>query len=183
MMENNTIYQQKDISWIVNVIFYLATALLALVVVSYGIFYVKAKMQVTKIARIDEKIALYGTPEQKEHEAKVYDYKKKIDDFAVLIADHKMSSNVFSFLEAKTLPGVAFFSLTLSGPEGQARLAGEAQDMATLGKQFGLFEDSQEYIKNISVVNSQIAPSGNIAFVFNIDLEPEIFKYGAQFAK
>ena len=176
-MENNTIYQQKDRSWIADVLFYLAFAALALVVFFYAVFFLKAQMQFNQIAKIDEKISAYGTSEQKEHEQQIHDYKKRIDDFAGLLENHGMSSNIFSFLEANTLAGVVFSGFTLSGPDRQMRLSGEAQDMQTLGRQFGIFEASKEYVDTITVFNSQTLPSKKTAFVFNLSLKPKMFEY------
>src|SRR3989338_9996159 len=172
-METNTIYQQKDRSWMVNVAFYFPAAALALAIFSYAVFYVKTQLQIQKIAAIDRKIAVYGTQEQKQHEAQVFDYKKKIDDFALVVDNHAMSSNIFTFLEANTLPGLAFSSFSMSGLQHEIRLSGEADDMAVLGKQFGVFEENKEHIRHISVLNSKVTALGKIAFTFNIDLRSE----------
>lgn len=181
-MENNTVYQEKGRSWMVDVAFYLAAAVLLSLLFLYGIFSVKASLQIQKISRIDEKISVYGTQEQKQHEEKVYDYKKKIDDFALAIGEHAMSSNVFTFLEANTLPGVVFSTIATSLGSREVRLSGEAQDMAVLGWQFAKFENNKEYIRHINVLNSQIMPSGRLGFVFTLDVEPAFFEYGTPFS-
>ena len=44
------------------------------------------------------------TPEeQKEYEKEVFDYKKQIDNFAAIMGNHKIASNVFVFIEQTTL--------------------------------------------------------------------------------
>lgn len=178
-MQNNVVYQQQDRSWMINVVFYLMLAGFVLVIFLYGIFYFKVSIVTRATAVIEEKISAYGTEEQKQHEQQVFDYKKKIDDFVVLLGAHKMSSNIFNFLEAKTLPNIVFSDFTMSETRNEIRLLGEADTMATLSQQFTILESATDYIKNISVLNSQIAPSGRIAFVFNISLDPGIFAYGA----
>ena len=178
-MQHNVVYQQKDNSWMINSAFYLMLAGLILVMFLYGVFYIKVVMESQTIAAIDEKIAVYGTDQQKQHEKEVLDYKKNIDAFATLLAAHKMSSNIFTFLEIKTLPNVVFSSFTMSESRNEIRLTGEADTMATLSRQFTILEGSADYIQNISVLNSQVIPSGKIGFVFNISLNPGIFAYGA----
>lgn len=163
-----------------NVVFYLAIAGLVLVIFAYGILFFKVYMGNQKIADIDKKISIYGTQEQKQHEQEVFDYKKKIDDFALLLNGHKISSNIFTFMEAKTVPNVVFLGFTMSQTRSEIRLSGESDTMATLSRQFQVLENSKEYIKSISVLNSQIAPSGKIAFVFNIFLDEKLFDYGYQ---
>lgn len=162
----------------INVVFYLMFAGFIVVIFLYGIFYFKVSKANQAIFAIEEKISAYGTPEQKEHEQQVFDYKKKIDDFAVLVANHKMSSNIFTFLEAGTLPNVVFSGFTLSQAESEIRLSGEADSMATLSRQFEVLESNKKYVQSLSVLNSQITPAGKMAFVFNIVLKPEIFSYG-----
>lgn len=176
-MENNTIYQQKDRSWVWDGALYAAIALFLLALFSYGVFYLKAWIEFKQISAIDEKIALYGTPEQKKHEGQVYDYKKKIDDFAGLLKNHAMPSNVFSFLEANTLEGVAFSGFTFSGARNEMRLSGEAQNMQILGRQFSVFEAEKKYVGGIKVFNSQTLPTGKVSFVFSLSLKPELLAY------
>ena len=161
----------------ITVVFYVFFALLILAIFSYGVFWVKAYMESQQIAAIDKKIAVYGSSTQKDHEKEVFDYKKKIDDFAALLASHKMSSNIFTFIESTAQPNVWFSGFTMSESTNEIRLAGEAQDMATLSKQFAVFENSKQQVNDITVLNSQVAPSGRVDFVLNISLNPDIFKY------
>lgn len=164
----------------IHVVFYVAAAALVLVIFSYAAFYVKTYIEKQKMAALDQKIALYGNGQQKQDEKTVLDQQKKINDFTKLIQNHKISSNVFTFLEANTLPGVVFSSLNMSQITNELRLSGEADSMATLGKQFTIFENATKYIQNISVLNSQTAASGKTGFVLNISLEPSIFTYANQ---
>ena len=177
MMNNDVLYQEKDRAWMINVIFYVACVILGLVIFTYAIFYFKAYMGNQEIMNIDKNISLYGTTDQKQQEAQVFDYKKKIDDFAGLLANHTMSSNIFTFLETNTLPGVIFSGFTLSTQKDEIRLSGQADNLSALGKQFTAFEHNKDSVQSISVVNSQIASSGKINFVFNISLDQKIFAY------
>ena len=163
----------------ITVVFYVFFALLILAIFSYGVFWIKAYMVNQEIAAIDKKIAVYGSADQKSHEQQVFDYKKKIDDFATLLASHKMSSNIFGFIESTAQPNVWFSGFTMSQTTNEIRLAGEAQDMATLSKQFAVFENSKDQVNSITVLNSQVAPSGRVDFVLNISLNPDIFNYQA----
>lgn len=176
-MSDNVIYQQKDNSWMVNVLFYFMVAALVLVIFLYTIFSFKVYREGQKITDIEKKISVYGSQEEKEHEKQVFDDKKKIDDFASLIAEHKLSANIFNFLEANTLPGVVFSSFAMSSVKNELRLSGQSGDMATLGRQFQTFEHDKAYIKSISLLTTQTDASGKIAFVFNVSLDPKIFTW------
>ncbi len=164
-------------SWWISAIFYGAVALLTAIIFWQAVFSFKTYVYQKKIAQVTEKIAAYTTPEQIAQEREVFAHKKKIDDFATIIANHKISSNIFTFIESVTLPSVWFSSLNMSEASNEIRLVGETESMETLSKQFNVFEGNKEHVKNITVLNSQVSSSGRINFILNISLEPNIFKY------
>jgi len=174
----NALYQlkNKQPSWI-NPVFYFACLLLGAVIFCYGIFFFKTYLQQQKIDELAMKIATYGTPEDKMAENKVIEYKKKIDDFALLLAGHKISLKMFNFIEEKTLPDVWFSSISASGTKNEVTLIGQAATGETLSRQMGVFEDSKEYVKNISLLSSQFGEKGSINFTVGMALEPKLFSY------
>ena len=160
--------------------FYSVWFLLVVSVACYGMFFVKAYLRQQEISAIDKKIAVYGSSEQKEHEKQVFAYKKKIEDFAKIIENHTISSQVFAFIEKVTLPNVWFSNFSLSESGNQIVLSGETENLETLSRQIDAFEKNKEYVLGISVANSQVSPGGRIVFVLNLLLEPKIFNYGNQ---
>ncbi len=162
--------------WI-TVVFYVMVILLIVAATCYGILAFKVYFYHQKISEIRTSISAYGTPEEKAYEKLVFDNKQQVDDFTTIINDHKISSNVFNFIESNTLPSVWFFSFNMSETNNELRLAGEAENMEMLSRQFKIFETSTDYIKNISVLNSQVAPSGRPNFTLSITLNPNIFDY------
>jgi len=160
-----------------DVIFYSFLAVLITIIASYLIFEYKSHLLRTKIKEVDAKIALYGTEEQKEYEKEVFDYKKQIDNFAAIMGNHKIASNVFVFIEQNTLPNVWFSAFNMSQVTGEIRLSGEAESMEALSRQGQLFEKNKEYVKGITVLNSQAQTTGRVKFILNISLDPKIFNY------
>ena len=122
---------------------------------------------------MEQRCSLY----QKSYADKVSIYKQKIDDFASIINSHKISSNVFSFIEEKTLPNVWFSSFNMAQGTNEMRVSGEAESLATLSRQVNFFEGSQDYIKGISVLSSQVDETGRVKFLINLLLNPKIFEY------
>ena len=168
--------KNKESIWM-NTAFYMAITLLVAVVFSYGIFSFKVSLENQKIVEVDNRIATYGTEQQKIAERSVFEYKKKIDDFAVLVASHKISSNVLTFVEEKTLPNVWFSNFSMSDSTNILKLTGEAENMEVFGRQVGVFEQNQDYIKNISVLDSQLDSNGKAKFSISFFLEPKVFNY------
>jgi hypothetical protein len=162
--------------WI-DLFWYGVMAATVIVVVCYVILEFKVYFYTNKINQLNDKIAAYSTPEEKAYEKEVFGYKKKIDDFTTLLASHRISSNIFSFIENNTLPNVWFSSFTMTSASNEIRLSGEAETMEALSRQFKIFETSKDYIKGISVLNSQVSSAGRINFILNVTLDPKIFTY------
>ena len=177
-MDFSLFYQLRndEFKWS-TVIFYVALASLVIVVFCYGVFAVKAYIQDQKIGELDKKILELQTRQNKESEKVVLVYKKKMDAFNAIIDGHKISSNFFAFIEKKTLPEVWFSSLTVSEESNEINLVGEAKNMETLSSQIRIFEESKDYVKGITVLNSQVAEQGKIRFTLNFALESKLFAY------
>lgn len=168
-------HQIEAEGWKMVVLLYFVLALLTASVFSYGAFFLKAYVLRQKINGIDKEIAAYGTQKQKEQESRVLDYKKKIDDFAAIFGERKVASNIFGFLEEKTLPSVWFFGFDFSQASSEARLLGEAENMEALSRQTRLFEENKDLVKSVNVVNAQTISGGKIRFVLSLSFEPKIF--------
>ena len=126
-MEFNQDVKNKS-AW-TDALFYSSVAILVATVFFYGIFLAKSYLENQKIVQLDKKIAVYGTSDQRKYEEEVFDYKKKIDDFAAIFSNHKISSNMLSFIERNTLPTVWFSSFDMSEAINEIRLLGEADSM------------------------------------------------------
>ena len=150
-------------------------ALLMLLVYTYSLIAIKVYLQSQKIDEINRQMIESGFYQQKTDERMVLDYKKKIDDYNSILGNHKISSNIFDFIEKNTLPKIWFSNFDLSQPANSINLSGEADDMETLGRQIQVFEKKQDFVKKIKVFSSQIEPTGKVRFTLNISLDPAIF--------
>ncbi len=168
--------KNKDSLW-VSVIFYFLCAFLVALIFSYSVITFKVRLQNQEMNELDNRIATYGMSQKKIYEKKIIDYKKKIDDFGLIINNRKISSNIFSFIEENTLPNIWFSNLNILQSANEIKLSGEAENMETLSNQIQVFERSQDYIKNINILNSQVEPSGKINFILSLSLDPKIFTY------
>src|SRR3989344_22634 len=178
-MEFNFYQIKNRETWWVDAIFYMAGALLAIAIFCYCILAIKIYFQRQQIAAINEKISQYGTPQDKEREKNVLGYKKNIDDFLFILGKHALSSNILVFIENNTLPEVWFSNFNMSEAINELRLSGEAKDMEALSRQLLVFEQSRDYVKKVTVVNSKtLAGTANkVVFLVDISLNPAIFKY------
>lgn len=167
-------FKEKEVS--VRYIFLLSLAYFIIVIFSYLIILLKMYIQENEIATLQKDASSYTTDQQKTYEDKFSQYKKKISDFSTLVNDHKVSSNVFSFLEEKTFPNVWFYDFSLLEDTSELSLSGEAKDADTFSKQIAVFEKSS-YVKSVNVLDSRPSDNGGILFTLKISLDPKIFDY------
>jgi hypothetical protein len=174
-MDFGVIYQLKTKNYLwVNAVLYGSFALLMGSVICFFIFDAKISSLQDKLTEARKMTASMGTPVQKDLEKKVFDYQKKIDDFAVIIGNHKIPSNVFSLLEKLTLPNVWFYSISINNSAANIQLSGEAETQGTLTQQIAILEGS-DLVDTVSNLSSGITESGRIKFNLNLVLNPSAY--------
>lgn len=177
-MDFSSLYQLKDKKfWWTNIVFYAVLTFLLITGLCYFFLLYQGYLQNQKIAELNTKILEYGNDSQKASERKILDYKKKIDDFTILLNDHRFSLNVYDFIEQKTLPNVWFLSFNVSAVKNEINLSGEAENMEALSNQLNVFEGTRDYINDIGVLGSQVTDSGRVSFTLRLSLNPKIFDY------
>lgn len=159
---------------LIDVSFYIISALMVSLVICYFIFSAKIYLQRTEIQKIQKEIILAGTPEQKQKEEYVFATQKKINDFAALLQERKKTSNIFSFIEKNSLPEVWFSKFSVSQKNNEIGLDGETENDLLLSKQISIFEKSP-YVKKIVSLRSGSSESGKTSFSISLALDPSLF--------
>jgi len=162
--------------WWVDVVFYFIISLLIATVFCYLIFIVKIYFQESKIKDFEASLATVGTDEQKEMEKQIFEHQKKINNYVPLIKDHRISSNVFAFLEQNTLPKVWFSRFSMGGKDANITLSGEAGSVEIFSRQISVLEES-EYLTKITVLGTTIGEQDRINFNLALSLDPKIFTF------
>jgi len=169
-------FKNKD-SLLVNTVFYFSCAILIVIIFGYLALEVKVYIQNQGIDEINKRMVGYSLYQQRIDENSIIDYKKKIDDFSLIIKNHKVSSNVFNFIEENTMSNVWFSNFDMSQSTYEIKLSGEAENIETLSDQIQTFENNKDNVKNINVLNSRVDANGKIRFLLSISLNPEIYSY------
>ncbi len=174
-MSFDIIYQlkTKKFWWLDTILYFTLTILIATVII-YFIFYIKIPFQEEKLQDLEKDLATTGLPQQKELERKVFEYQKKINDFSTLLGAHKISSNVFKFIEQSTFPNVWFSSFSLTLKESQVKLAGETEDTLVLARQISFLKE-KEFIRDVKLSNFSLGEEGRVGFNLVLSLNPQIF--------
>ena len=97
MVDFQQIHQTKTTaSFWIDFLFYFVCYLLAVAVICFAIFSLKAYFLHQNINDLDQKIAAAGTSTQKQEEKDLITYKKRVEDFTSLINGHTISLNIFN---------------------------------------------------------------------------------------
>ena len=176
MINLSDFFKNKD-SLLVNTVFYFSCAILIVIIFGYLALEVKVYIQNQGIDEINKRMVGYSLYQQRIDENSIIDYKKKIDDFSLIIKNHKVSSNVFNFIEENTMSNVWFYNFDMSQSTYEIKLSGEAENIETLSDQIQTFENNKDNVKNINVLNSRVDANGKIRFLLSISLNPEIYSY------
>ena len=177
MVYFNHSYKDEDKSLRMSYLFYFATILLAATVLSYLVFNFKVQFQEKLIGQVENASLSLRSGERQAYNKKVLDYKKKIDDFAEVLDSHRISSNLFDFIEKNTLKNVWFSDFSIQEIANEIVLSGESSDMKTVSNQVDIFEKSKNYVLKVNVLDYQINTTGKVNFSLNISLNPEAFNY------
>ena len=170
-------FQLKDKKpWWADVVFYVVSSLLVVLVFSYGVLMIKNYQQKQEILLLDARLKDTRSSEEKKQEAEVLRYQKKIADFSLLIKNHTFASNVFGFIEKNTVLDVWLKQFVMDQKSSQIQLSGQADSMESFSRQVANLENN-EYIKSIGVISSFIDDSKRVDFSFNLAMDPKIFSY------
>jgi len=158
-----------------NLGFYLAGALLIVVVLTYAtLFYFEGKA-LNSWQELEDKTAQVGSKEDKKTEVKVLTAKEKINDFSELLQGHKRASSFFAFLEETCHPKIWFSEVELNLEQTRALLSGKTSNFQTLGQQIFIFRE-QASIARVELINLSIGQEGETEFNFYLYFKPQIFQ-------
>ena len=159
-------------------LFYFTIILLAASVVGFVVFNFKTVLQYQIIEDIEKKSLNLGAGERQAYNKKVLDYKEKIDDFATIIDNHKITSRIFAFIEENTISNVWFSNFNMQKTDNEIRLSGESESMEALSQQIKVFEAKSDFVKSINVLSSKTNAARKVIFDVNLVLDPRVFNYG-----
>lgn len=144
-----------------------------------------AKRDADRIKELDEQMAQVRSPDEISLEKDIKMKKKKIDDFAKLIGEHRTPSEFFAFSDgafsqtknfgALIHPRVQILDFALDLNESKLNITGQADSFTTVGQQQIIFEQ-ESLIKETVLSAVSFGKEGGINFSFDLSFDPNIFK-------
>ncbi|MCK4454365.1 hypothetical protein KAU51_03460 [Candidatus Parcubacteria bacterium] len=165
--------ETKRKSWL-DLVFYFCLILLIISVLSYFVLEYSLKQAEEELKDLNNRISEQQNEENKKLKEKLFFNQKKIDEFSIILNEHKLTSQVFSFIENLTHPEVVFLDFSFSSNNSILSLSARTSNFKALGEQL-LILQGQENIENIELSNISLMEEGNIDFSLGISLNPKVF--------
>ena len=159
---------------------YVSVGLLMVVLSAYLILIGLEKRASAEIDRLKEDIENVASEEDQKMKDEVLAAKEKIEDFSLLIVNHRRPSRFFEFLEEITHPKVGFTEVELNPVEMKAQLKGFSVNginstvFEAFGQQMYIFQE-QELIKEVRLISLSLGTKGEAAFLIELFLDPKLF--------
>jgi len=158
-------------SILIVLLFWFSLFIFIVIVTLFFVFEWQTKNAKAQLKEIEAQLEQLGTPEQKALKEAIYDYKRKIDDFPVLLNNHQTPSKLFALIENNIHPDVWFLSFEFLRDKNQMTLSGQAKSLLALAQQVLAFEKIPQ-IKELTVSNIGVNKEGDIEFELSIVFTP-----------
>jgi hypothetical protein len=116
-----------------------------------------------------------ATQQEASLEKQIFDYKKKIDNFSLILNNKRYSSQVFPFIEKMTHPKVSFSSFKLDAVSGEVSLIGKTDNFQTLAQQMAVFKNEKSITK-LTLSGLSAEKDGRLSFNLDFILDQGFFK-------
>jgi len=103
--------------------------------------------------------------EEKENELEPIG--QKIDDFNVLLAEHKNRLDIFTFLQTTCLPSIWFSDFAFDSDAEEVIVSGRANNFATLEQQMNILEQ-EPVLSDLNITGLSIGEEGGIVFTLSL---------------
>lgn len=166
--------EERSPIWI-DILFYLSLILLVATVSSYFILNHLKQKEEQRYASLQQQISGEKGLKEINMEKEVIDYKKKIDDFSLILNSRLYISQIFPFFEGLIHPNVVLHDFSAEALTGKISFSGTTENFQTLGQQMVIFQN-EKLIRETKLTDVFFDNEGNISFDFEITLDPKVLQ-------
>ena len=154
----------------------ISISIVLLLIALAGLFILKNIAQQTKEELNNLEAAFQEIKsEEKSLEKEVLTFRKKINNFSLLLKDHLTTSKIFPILEEVAHPEIQFKTLDLRPRERKVVISGITDEFINLAEQLLILKNRDE-TKNVKLNKVGISQE-KVEFEIEISLPPELFKF------
>ncbi len=163
----------KKTNWL-DIIFYISLILLLTACLGFFVLEYSLNQTEEKITQTETRIEQQESTKNKQLEKELLNTQKKINDFSIVLSNHKLNSKLFEFVEKRTHPQVSFSSFNFDSISGRLTLSGTAKNFTTLGEQL-LILYAESDIQTLNVTNISLGENEGVSFGLDITISPQVF--------
>jgi len=115
-------------------------------------------------------------PEKQELEQVAREYFNLIEDFKLVVENHKTLSPFFSPFEKAIHPKVSVIGMNLNAVTGEGQITGTGDDFVAVGQQFHALKE-REFIKSVNLTELRLTEDDSgekVNFIFSIVIDTEL---------
>ncbi len=115
-------------------------------------------------------------PEKPELERVAQEYFHLVEDFKLVVENHKTMSPLFSPFEKAIHPKVSVTSMNLNTTTGEGQIVGSGDDFVAIGQQFHALKE-KEFITSVNLTELRLTEddlSEKVTFTFSIVIDTEL---------
>ena len=113
--------------------------------------------------------------QEKSLEKEVLGFRKKLNNFSLLLKDHLVASKFFPILEEVAHPEIQFKNLDLNPRQKKVVISGLTDEFINLAEQLSILKNREE-TKNVKLNKVGISQE-KVEFEIEISLPPELFNF------
>ena len=125
--------------------------------------------------KLDQKIEALASEISQEDQQNFIAFYSQLSNLKQVMGTHAFSGNVFSFLEANTLPQVFYTEAQYDGTSSGVSLSGTANSLTMLAAQLAQFNKAPQ-VMNASLNTMGFDPKTNVvSFSMDLTFQPDFF--------
>lgn len=128
----------------------------------------------SKSEALDKQLTQLSNSVSEQDQQQFIVFYSQLTNLKKVIGDHAFSGNVFSFLEANTLPQVFYTESEYNSVAAQIALSGEASSLQMLAAQLAQFNKAPGVTKT-SLSSLSFSPRGTVSFSLDVTFESDFF--------
>lgn len=160
-----------------TMVFYVAFALLVVVLGAYGLLWGRIQVTQRQIRVLDEKMSSFGA-DQSVLRDRVLAGKQLVDTYSDLLSRHVYVSHAFDLVEKNLVPGISFSGFVFSGGDGSFTLSGRASDVKSLNSQIVAFSALKNDVESAALASFAKKPGGKLDFSVKLIIKTSLISYG-----
>ena len=158
-----------------SILFYSSIVTVILLITGFFVINSFEKKAADTLSTIENLLSQSRTIEEAALEKRVFSYRDKINDFAILVDQRKDAVKFFDLIEKITHPKVWFSNTSVDIKSSKVILAGQADSFPTVGQQIMIFKN-EPMIKKTNLDSLHFDRGGMVGFSVSFSLDPKVFK-------